>query len=332
VLNEIDLSRTDLNLLVLFDTVMRERHVGRAAESLNLSASAVSHGLGRLRRMLNDPLFLRTPKGVVPTERAVTLEPAITDVLARVRAVVESAGPFDPAQSKRRFSVGAPDGVSAVFLVRLFELVRQAAPGVDVGVRQLLPVAGERSPERAWRTAFDDLESRALDVAVLPSEHVPPRFARHVVYEERFMLAVRAGHGFKRRPTLDAYCSAEHLVVSLTGDPFGFVDEVLARSGRSRRVALTVPNFMFALAVIAQTELLCALPTRFAAAYGARFGVEVVEPPLPLGDFRLNRIATEAAMRDTGVAWFAEQVATACALPRAAPRAAAGKERPARRK
>ncbi len=70
MLNEIDLSRADLNLLVLFETVLKTRHVGRAAEKLNLSPSAVSHGLGRLRQLLNDPQFLRTPKGVVPTERA----------------------------------------------------------------------------------------------------------------------------------------------------------------------------------------------------------------------------------------------------------------------
>src|SRR5687768_3072739 len=113
MLNAIDLTRADLNLLVLFDAVLDERHVGRAAERLHLTASAVSHGLGRLRRLLNDPLFLRTPKGVVPTERAVQLAGPVADVLARARHVLASAEPFDPALSKRRFTIGAPDGVSA---------------------------------------------------------------------------------------------------------------------------------------------------------------------------------------------------------------------------
>lgn len=110
MLNEIDLSRADLNLLVLFETVFDERNVGRAAERLNLSASAVSHGLGRLRRLLNDPLFLKTPKGVVPTERAKELEAPIRDVLARVRTVISTAEPFDPARSRRRFTIGTADG------------------------------------------------------------------------------------------------------------------------------------------------------------------------------------------------------------------------------
>src|SRR5689334_15346255 len=112
MLNQIDLSRTDLNLLVLFETVLDEGHVGRAAARLNLTPSAVSHGLGRLRQLLNDPLFLRTPKGVVPTARASEVAPAIAEMLAQARSILATAAPFDPARSTRRFTIGAPDGVS----------------------------------------------------------------------------------------------------------------------------------------------------------------------------------------------------------------------------
>lgn len=316
MLNEIDLSRTDLNLLVLFETVMQERHVGRAADRLHLSASAVSHGLGRLRRLLNDPLFLKTPKGVVPSARALTLEAPIADALARVRKVVASAGPFDPCTSTRRFTVGAPDGVSAVFLPRLLEQIGREAPGVDIAVRQLLPVAGERSPERVWRDAFADLEARAMDVAVIPTDIVPARFATQALYEERFVLGMRAGHALRRGPSLERYCAARHLVVSMTGDPYGFVDEVLAQSGRSRRVALTVPNFMFALGVLAESELVCALPARFAAAHADRFGLVVAEAPVPLGSFRLTAVVPEVAMMDAGVAWFVAQLESSAAVSR----------------
>src|SRR6188508_1553863 len=104
MLNGIDLSRVDLNLLVLFEAVLEEKNVGRAAGRLRLSPSAISHGLGRLRRTLNDPLFLRTPKGVVPTARATALAAPVADILARVRSVVSTAEPFDPAKSTRRFT------------------------------------------------------------------------------------------------------------------------------------------------------------------------------------------------------------------------------------
>jgi DNA-binding transcriptional LysR family regulator len=107
MLNRISLSRVDLNLLVLFHTVLEEGHA-RAAGRLNLTPSAVSHSLGRLRYLFNDPLFLRTPKGVVPTARALELGEPVADILARVGRVMASAAPFDAATSSRRFVIGAP--------------------------------------------------------------------------------------------------------------------------------------------------------------------------------------------------------------------------------
>src|SRR5262245_45343322 len=130
MLHKTDLTRADLNLLVLFEVVLKERHVGRAAERLNLSPSAVSHGLGRLRRLLNDPLCLRTPKGVVRTARGPELAEPIADVLGRVRSVISTAEPFDPATSRRRFTLGAPDAASAVVLPPLLAKLRRTAPGI----------------------------------------------------------------------------------------------------------------------------------------------------------------------------------------------------------
>ena len=303
MLNEIDLSRTDLNLLVLFEAVLQERHVGRAADRLSLSPSAVSHGLGRLRRLLNDPLFVRTPKGVVPTERATELSGPIAEVLARVRGVLATAEPFDPATSRRRFTIGAPDGVLAVLLPALLAELADRAPGIDISLRQLLPLPGETSPERAWRGAFTDLEARAMDIAIIPSSEIPARFHRTALYEENFVVAARAGHPFFEAPTLDRYCAMRHLVVSLSGDPYGFVDEALAQQGRARHLALTVPNFMFALAVLAETDLISALPRRFAERHAARFGVAIVDAPLPLGSFRLQAISPSAAVADAGLTW-----------------------------
>lgn len=299
MLNKIDLSRADLNLLVLFEAVLEERHVGQAAGKLNLSASAVSHGLGRLRRLLNDPLFLRTPKGVVPTERALQLAEPVADILARARSVISTAEPFDPVTSARRFTIGAPDGVSAVVLSPLLAELGRIAPRIDIGVRQILP-----SPARVWQTAIADLEARDMDIAIIPSDDIPARFAARCIYEEDFVVAARSGHPFTHDPSLERYCEMQHLVVSHSGDPYGFVDEQLARQGLARRIALTVPNFMFALAVIAETDLVSALPRRFVAMHAARFGIAAMEPPLPLPGFRLNAVAPKVAMMDAGLAWL----------------------------
>jgi len=247
---------------------------------------------------------MRTPKGVVPTDRAVELSVSIADVLSRVRTIVSAAAPFDPAASTRRFSIGAPDGVSAVFLPPLLQSLREDAPGIDISVRQLLPVPGEVALDRAWRAAFVDLEARSLDIAIIPSHDIPARFHQHLLYKENFVIAMRGENPFAEDFTLERYCQAQHLVVSLSGDPHGFVDDALARIGRSRRTALTVPNFMFALAAVAESDLISAIPRRFAALHGPRFGVVSLDAPLSLPRFQLNAVAPKAAVADGGIAWL----------------------------
>ena len=304
MLHQINLSRIDLNLFVLFEAVREEGHVGRVAGRLNLSPSAVSHGLSRLRRLLNDPLFLRTPKGVVPTERAEELAEPIAEILAQTRRVVASAEPFDPATSTRRFTIGAPDGALAAILSPLLDRLRNSAPSIDIAIRQVLPLPGSVESDRAWSTGLADLESRALDIAILPVDQAPPRFARRMLFEEEFVIGMRKGHPFAKQPTLDRYCDYRHLVVSMTGDPFGFVDQALREQGRSRRIAATVPNFMLALAVVSESDLLAALPRSLLSRNAGRFGLQGVDAPLPLPGFQISAVATRAALMDAGVAWL----------------------------
>lgn len=304
MLHEINLSRIDLNLFVLFEAVREEAHVGRAAERLNLSPSAVSHGLSRLRRLLNDPLFLRTPKGVVPTGRAEELAGPIAEILAQARRVVATAEPFDPATSTRRFTIGAPDGALAAILSPLLDRLRETAPCVDIAIRQVLPLPGPVEVDRAWSVGLSDLESRALDIAILPVDRVPSRFALRALFPEEFVIGMRMGHPFAKRPTLDRYCDARHLVVSMSGEPFGFVDKALAGHGRTRRIATTVPNFMLALATIADSDLLAALPQSLLSRNARRFGLQSVAAPVPLPSFQISAVATGAALNDAGVGWL----------------------------
>jgi len=304
MLNAVDLAGADLNLLVLFETVMRERHVRRSAERLHLSPSAVSHGLSRLRRLLGDPLFLRTPRGVVPTDRANQLSESIADILARIRGVVGSAAPFDPAHSTRRFTIGAPDGAVSVFLPNLFGALQRASSRIDLSVRQLLPKPGESSPDLAWGDALAALEARALDVAVLPVVDLPARFVKRPLYDEEFVIAMRAGHPFARDRSLRGYCAQRHLVVSESGDPHGLVDKALAQRKLVRHVALTVPSFHFAIAMLADSDLLAAMPRQFVARHGARLGVLAVDAPLSLRRFRLHIVAPKVALMDAGLSWL----------------------------
>lgn len=303
-MNESNLARADLNLLVLFQVVLQEGHVTRAARRLRVTPSAVSHGLKRLRLVLNDPLFLRTPKGVTPTARALELAEPIADILARIDGVFASAEPFDATSSARRFTIGAPDDVSAVFLPPLLEKLRRMAPSVDIGVRLLLPPRAGQPLARAWDAVLDELEARTLDIAIAPLPQVPARFVARTLYEEDFVVTMRKGHPFVRRPTLSRYCELEHLVVSLTGDPHGLIDDLLAEKKLRRRVALTVPNFMQALAHVAKTDLVAALPRRLVATYAAEFRLTSTELPIRRKPDPIRVVATEAALMDAGVAWL----------------------------
>jgi DNA-binding transcriptional LysR family regulator len=304
-MNTAQLARTDINLLVLFDVVFQERHLGRAAVRLGLTASAISHGLGRLRRLLNDPLFLRMPRGVVPTVRANELAEPVADILARVRSVLGSAEPFDAARSRRRFVIAAPDAISAVFLPPLISSIRREAPHVDLAVREAFPAARILSMESAWDSVRTQLEARSVDMAVIPAAQPSARFARKRLLSTEFVIAARAGHPFLKQPTLDRFCSMEHLVVSPLGDPHGFIDIRLKKLNRTRRVALTVPNFMLALSLIASTDLIAAVPRNLADAHGKRIGLKYVEVPLTLNDMDpVYVIASKAALLDAGVAWL----------------------------
>ena len=299
MLNKTNLARIDLNLLVLFEAVLEERHVARAAARLHVSPSAVSHGLGRLRELLQDPLFLRQPKGVVPTERARQLAAPVADILERARQVISRAERFDPRHSVRRFVIGAPDAISAVLVPPLLTTLRREAPGIDLGVRNLV---GQ------FEAAYAELDQRTLDVAMLPLTDIPARFVSRVMYDEDFVLVRRVGHPSGRKFTLAKYAAAAHVMVSVSGDPHGPVDKLLAERGLSRRVMLTVPNFLHALTIVSESDLVAALPRQFATRHAERYQVEIAEPPIRLMASAIRAIAPQAATADAGLVWLLEML------------------------
>ncbi|OYW57623.1 MAG: hypothetical protein B7Z31_09465 [Rhodobacterales bacterium 12-65-15] len=308
MLKQIDLSRTDLNLLVLFETVLREGHVGRAAAALSLSPSAVSHGLGRLRRLLNDPLFLRTPRGVVPTDRAVALAPEIAEVLQGIRSMLAMAEPFDPETSPRRFRLGVGDAFLCVFGPTLAARLAERAPAIGVSVLHVVPSFRQSPDEGAWDHVLAMLESRELDVALLPWLTCPARFTTRPVGQDRLVAATRADHPYALNPTIETYCRARHLVVSIRGDPVASTDATLAALGASRRVTMTAPNFSSALFLAAESDLVVSLPESLVTGHGARFGLVGTPLPFQVSPSELVAVTTHAALQDAGVAWLVDLV------------------------
>jgi DNA-binding transcriptional LysR family regulator len=308
MLNPAQLLRIDLNLLVLFMAVLEEGHVARAAAKLNLTPSAVSHGLRRLRNLLQDPLFLKTPKGVKPTERALALAAPIAEILARIDTVISTSGPFDPRTARRRFTIGAPDAISAILTTPLLEHLEKEAPGMDIRILQLMPQRHGKPTSAAWDEVLAELDAQRLDLVVLPIGPPPPRFDARLLFEEDFVVTARKGHPIARDPSLKNYLRMRHMLVSAIGDAYGVVDEKLAGKGLSRRVALTVPNFMMALAQLAETDLIATLPRHLVMRHAARFGLGMFPTPFPWRPDPVRVIASKAAMADAGIAWMFNSV------------------------
>jgi DNA-binding transcriptional LysR family regulator len=315
MLNPAQLLRIDLSLLVLFMAVLEEGHVARAADKLNLTPSAVSHGLNRLRRLLQDPLFLKTPKGVKPTERALALAAPVAEILLRVEDVITSSAPFDPKTSKRRFVIGAPDAIISIMLTPLLELLSREARGVDLRTINLMPQHHGRPTSAVWDSVLSELDAQKLDLAALPIGQTPPRFHSRTLYDEVFVVAMRKGHPYGRNPTLKNYLKQCHMLVSAIGDAHGVMDEMLAAKKLSRRVALTVPNFMLALTQLAETDLIATLPERLLTHHADLFGLETCAAPFSWDSGTPHLVTSKAAMQDAGIAWMFDAILRCFAAP-----------------
>jgi DNA-binding transcriptional LysR family regulator len=169
-------------------------------------------------------------------------------------------------------------------------------------------------------TALADVDARLVDVAVAPFGEIPARFAERVVYEEDFVVAMRRGHVFAGEPTLDRYCEMRHLLVAPRGDLRGGIDESLEKLGRSRRVAVAVPNFMLAIDLLSKTDLVSVLPKHFVDMHARRFGIVTV--PLPFQDYwpPVKAVVPKPALMDAGIVWLVERIVDAGSLSRSSAR------------
>ncbi len=310
----------DLNLVRVLDALLAERHVTRAAARLGISQSAASHALARLRRLLADPLLVRGPRGargprsphevMVPTPRALALAPALERALAELAAALRPPAPFDPATARRTFHLAIGDYAELVLLPALVARLATIAPGVDLFVRAV-------PDDLAAALAAGD-----VDLVLAPPRprdlSGPGLYQRHL-FDERFVCALRRGHpAATRRLTLDRFCDLDHVLIAPRGTAGGYVDDALARLGRRRRVAVTVPHFLVVPHVVATTDLVVTLPARVAAALAAPHRLVTRPPPAALGvtGFAIHQLWHERTHGDAAGRWLRDQLATvARALP-----------------
>jgi DNA-binding transcriptional LysR family regulator len=289
-----NLRRLDLNLLVVFDAVMLERSVTRAAQRVFLTQSAVSSALGRLRHQLGDELFIRGPGKLRPTPRALELEEPVRALLAELQEVLAPSR-FDPASETRGFTIATNDYFTAVVAPALARRLAKAAPGIDL---RIVPTAGR---------ALEMLDTREADLVCTAWSQPPERFSIETLVEDDYVCVVRKDHPFaSKAPTLAQFAKAKHLLVSPRGDARGFVDEKLAEKGLTRRVSITVNHFAAAPQIVAESDAVLTVPRLIAQRFAPPRTTAIVDCPVsaPPALTRMSLIWHDRLARHPAHAWL----------------------------
>jgi DNA-binding transcriptional LysR family regulator len=307
---QLNLRTFDLNLLKVFDVVMSERSLTRAAHHLALTQPAVSNALRRLRDALGDELLVRKGRGLEPTARGLELWPSVREALQKLQASL-APSVFDAATASTSFVLTMADATAAELMPGLVEAITREAPGVTLRVVPLTT----RDPRRLLEEGQADLAighfpAALSDLTARAQAGEAVSFLHHRLFAGDYVCVMRKGHPLAKGPlTLDRFCAARHLLVSFSGRAFGFIDEALTLLHRTRLVVLTVNQFFTAGRVVAQSDLLTVLPRHFVKVTG--FAGQLVQRELP---FAVPAIQVDALwhQRQDNVsahAWLRAQVA-----------------------
>lgn len=287
----------DLNLLRLFDAVYRQRNVSRAAESLDLTQPAASHGLTRLRLLIKDPLFVRAPGGVQPTPKADRLAAAVRNALGTLEEALNESAQFDPLRSRKTFRIHMSDIGEGRFLPDLMVMLREQAPGVRV---ETMPL----SPEHIT----DALDSGRIDFAFgfLPGVKETQRVQ---LLKDRYIVLLRKGHPFTRRrrtgkALLEDLKLLEFVAVRTHADTL----RILQLLQLEDRLRLTNEHFMVLPAIVKATDLAVVMPRNIALGFAQEGGYAVVEPPFPLRDFAVSLHWSRRFESDPGNRWLRREI------------------------
>jgi DNA-binding transcriptional LysR family regulator len=284
----------DLNLLIVFDAVMQERSVTRAGSRIGLSQPAMSHALNRLRYMLKDELFVRTPDGMAPTPRAETLAQPLRNALSEMQLALEPTA-FDPAASDRRFSLAVNNYAAVVLAPPLVAAVSAAAPAVRLDLR---PSGTLDIVER--------LDRGDLDLTLGGIDKPGERFATAPLLEDPFVMVMRRGHpASKRKLSAAAFAALPHLEISSSLEDTGFIDHWLAGRGLVRRIALRAP-YLSAPTILVQSDLVATLSLRIAQELVRNHPLQFCKPPFDSPNVRTAMLWHRRLDRHPAHHWLRE--------------------------
>ncbi|UBF27165.1 LysR family transcriptional regulator [Kovacikia minuta CCNUW1] len=301
-IHHINLAAIDLNLLVVFDALMAERQVTRAGARIGLSQPATSNALARLRTLFDDELFVRTSTGLQPTPRAIVLEPSIRHVLLQVQAALKKDAPFDPQTTEQVFTLGMSDYGEFVLLPKLMQWIEATAPGIRILVR---------SSDR--QLALKQLDNDEIDLALGVFPEKASWHRSQILFQENFVCVSSCNNSHVQNPiTLENYLAASHLIVSPVEDMVGRVDHILAKQNLKRRIVISVPHFLIAPFVVANTDLIVTLAERVARTYATMLNLQIQPLPIPVPGFAFSLLWHTKNDQDPAHLWLREAIVEVC--------------------
>lgn len=295
------IDRIDLNLFVVLDAIYSERSITRASHKLHLTQPAVSHALGRLRDLFNDPLFVREGRTMVPTPLARNLMGPVRHSLRGLEITLNEIERFDPATTARRFTLGVRDVLESTLLPALMRRVETRAPAVEL--------AAVRVDRREMEA---ELAAGTLDAAIDVWLPLSDNIRHQRIAADRYVVVARDGHPAVG-PDLDleTYLAQDHVLASSRRTGPGLEDVELSRLGLQRRVRLRCQHYFAACRVVSQSDCILTMPEYYARVANADFDNQMVPLPLempPLDSFLYwhANVETEPANR-----WLREQLVAA---------------------
>jgi DNA-binding transcriptional LysR family regulator len=289
----VNIGALNLNLLVVLDALLVDRHVSRASTRLGLSQPAVSNALAQLRDVFSDPLLVRSGGRMVPTERALSLAGPVHAALGQLSAALD-APVFDPGRVQRSFVIATTDFVDFVLLPKLLARINREAPGVRLQIR-------EWSQHRVPPT----LETGEIDLMIGFYPDVPAGHRDERLFPDEFVCIVRKDHPkVGRKLDLKTYTKLEHVLVTAEAAGPGVVDTVLAKRGMSRTVGLRMSHFLMVPAVVAATDYVAAVSRRVAEPYAAHLPLRILPAPLRLPRGSVGQVWHERTHSSAAHAWL----------------------------
>jgi len=299
----VNFATLDLNLLRILDAILREGSTTRAGERLGLSQSAVSNALNRLRHSLDDTLFVRHGNQLVPTDFAASIKDGLREELNRLEGLLTPPANFDPLQAQGNFKISASDFFAELLMPPLGDHLSRVAPGITAQLVDLVPY---NYPE--------SLERYQADMALIPDMPLPEWINREPLFHSSFSVIGRAANAalssFQSggEISLETFCELSHVLFSPEGKMSAMGDAALAKVGRKRQVAMTLPVFSGVCRAVSESDLIALVPTQLAQNVSTGFDLKYFAPPFEIAPALIIAIWHKRSDENPMAKWMRQQI------------------------